>query len=186
MGSSKVVALSVLGFLLLSAGASAQERAPTVSESVADGMEVVDPLAFQATAAAWNTFQVQSAKFALSRTKSNEIRELAASLIDKHAEFMPALSVAAQSDQLPSAPVEGMDGRQFGMMGKLEAAPDAQFDTLFLEMQETALTEAIGLFSGFAKSGNGQMKILAAETLPLLQTHLERVSLLLSHADNPS
>ena len=34
--------------------AAAQDRAPTVPETIVEGMEVVDPLAFQATAAAWN------------------------------------------------------------------------------------------------------------------------------------
>ena len=45
--------------------ASPQDRAPTVPETIVEGMEVVDPLAFQVTAAAWNSFVIRASQLAL-------------------------------------------------------------------------------------------------------------------------
>ena len=150
--------------------ASAQERAPTVAESVADGMEVVDPLAFQATAAAWNTFLVRASQLALERSAAEEERDLARQLIDEHAEVVPKLALAAEADGLPTAPVSGLDGRQSGMIGKLEAASDTEFDGLYLDMLVTAHDEAIGLFDGYARNGTGHLQAFAAEVLATLET----------------
>lgn len=159
--------------------ASAQDRAPTVPESVTEGMQVSDPLAFQATAAAWNTFMVRAAQLALERSAAEPERELATRLIDEHAEVVPRLSLAAEADGLPTAPVAGLDGRQFGMIGRLEAAPDTEFDRLFLDMLLAAHDEAIGLFAGYIENGTGNLKAFAAEVLPVLETRRAELDTLL-------
>jgi len=167
-----IVGLTILGstqFVI------AQDRAPTVPDSIVDGMQVVDPLAFQATAAAWNTFAVRAAQLALERSQEQAVRDPSSMLIAEHADWMTALSLAAQTDQLPTAPVEGLDGRQSGMMGKLEASTEAEFDRLFLTMQRTAHQEAIGLFKGFAENGSGRLRAFASERLPILEVHLEEI-----------
>lgn len=155
--------------------ALAQERAPTVPETIVEGMEVVDPLAFQATAAAWNTFVIRAAQLGLQRSEDGQVRELASMLIEQHAELMPALSLASDADGLPTAPVEGLDGRQSGMMGRLDATSAAEFDRLFLDMLQTAHREAAGLFQGFAENGTGSLQAFASDTLPLWEAHLEEI-----------
>jgi putative membrane protein len=163
----------------------AQDRAPTVPETIVEGMEVVDPLAFQVTAAAWNSFVIRASQLALERSRSSPVREVSSRLIEQHAELMPALSLASQSDGLPTAPVEGLDGRQSGMLGKLEAAPDTGFDRLFLEMQEAGLQESIGLFKGYAENGKGSLRVFATEKLPLLEAHRQEIEGLIA-AETPS
>jgi len=170
----------------LVATAAAQDRAPTVVESVGDGMEVVDPLAFQTTAAAWITFQLRSAELALERSQTNSVRQLASTIVDQYASVIPGLSVAAEADELPTAPVEGLDGRQFGMMGKLEAAPDSEFDRLFLDMQVASHEESIGLFEGFSSNGEGQLRTFAQSNLPLLVGSLAQISALSAGNSQPS
>lgn len=165
--------------------ATAQDRAPTVPETVVEGMEVVEPLAFQATAAAWNTFVIRAAQLAEERSASQPVRTLSLRLIEQHAELMPALSLASQSDALPTAPVEGLDGRQSGMMGRLEAAPASGFDGLFLEMQQAAHLEAIGLFKGYVDNGSGHLRDFASRNLGLLEANLAETEVLLA-ADTPS
>jgi putative membrane protein len=165
--------------------AVAQDRAPTVPETIVEGMEVVDPLAFQATAAAWNTFFIRAAQLAEERSASQPVRDLSLRLIDQHAELMPALALASQSDALPTAPVEGLDGRQSGMMGRLEAAPASEFDRLFLEMQQSAHQEAIGLFKGYVENGTGNLRDFASQNLGRLEANLAEIEGLLA-ADTPS
>lgn len=173
---------AVLASVVVFAGtqvAAAQDRAPTVPESVVEGMEVVDPLAFQATAAAWNTFMTRAARLALEVTGSEDLRSLSTTLIEDHAGSAPAMASAAEADGLPTAPVAGLDGRQSGMIGKLEAAPADGFDRLFLDMQRAAHQETIGLFKGFAENGEGRLQDYAAETLPILEGHLRQIEALL-------
>lgn len=170
-----VVAMPFAGVPL----ASAQDRAPTVSESITEGMQVSDPLAFQATAAAWNTFMVRASQLALERSAAEAERELAKRLIDEHAEVVPRLSLAAEADGLPTAPVAGLDGRQFGMIGRLEAAPDTEFDRLYLDMLLAAHDEAIGLFDGYVQNGSGNLRAFAAEVLPVLETRRAELDTLL-------
>lgn len=177
MLKAAIAGIAVLGGI--SAAAIAQDRAPTVAETIVEGMEVVDPLAFQATAAAWNTFMTSAAQLALQAAGSDEVRELSLALIEGNAGLKPGLASASEADGLPTAPVEGLDGRQSGMIGKLEAAPANDFDRLFLDMQRAAHEEAIGLFKGFAANGTGRLQAYAAETLPVLEENLRQIEVLL-------
>ena len=161
----------------------AQDRAPTVPESIVEGMDVSDPLAFQATAAAWNTFFVRASELAMERATGEDERALARELIDGHAALAPALARAAEAEGTPTAPVVGLDGRQFGMIGQLEAAPDSEFDRLYLDMLQTGYDEAIGLFSGYAVNGSGSLQAFAAETVPILEARRGALDRLLEAQD---
>lgn len=166
----------------------AQDRAPTVPESIVEGMQVVDPLAFQATAAAWNTFFIRASELALERGSGEATQALARELVDAHAALAPALARASEADALPTAPVVGLDGRQSGMIGRLEAAPDAEFDRLYLDMLQSAYDESLGLFGGYATNGaDGSLKAFAAESVPILETRRSTVARLMeSEATEPS
>jgi predicted outer membrane protein len=163
--------------------AAAQDRAPTVPESIVEGMQVSDPLAFQATAAAWNTFFVRASELALERSTGDGERVLAQELVNDHAALVPALAEAAEADALPTAPVVGLDGRQSGMMGRLEAAPDQAFDRLYLDMLLTGYDEAYGLFSGYAANGTGSLQAFAAETLPMIEARRASITTLVESAE---
>lgn len=167
--SAIVAGALAVGLPFAGAGmAAAQDRAPTVPESIVEGMQVSDPLAFQATAAAWNTFFIRASELALERSAGEDERALAQELVDEHVALVPALASAAEADELPTAPVVGLDGRQSGMMGRLEAAPDAEFDRLYLDMLLTGYDEAYGLFSGYAENGTGNLRAFAAEAAAVL------------------
>jgi predicted outer membrane protein len=167
--SAAVAGALAVGLALGGVGmATAQDRAPTVPESIVEGMQVADPLAFQATAAAWNTFFIRASELALERSAGEDERALAQELVDEHVALVPALASAAEADELPTAPVVGLDGRQSGMMGRLEAAPDAEFDRLYLDMLLTGYDEAYGLFSGYAENGTGNLRAFAAEAAAVL------------------
>ena len=184
-----LLAIGAAGALLFGASfaalpAAAQDRAPTVAESVGEGMNVVDPIVFQATAAVWNTFFIRASELAIERTTREDERALARELVDAHEALIAALARAAEADGTPTAPVVGLDGRQSGMIGRLEAAPDGQFDPLYLDMLRAGYDEAIGLFSGYAANGSGSLQAFAADTVPILEARRGSVERLLA-ANNP-
>jgi len=59
----------------------------------------------------------------------------------------------------------------------LKAVANQQFDQAYIEAQYTAHVEAIALVRDYARIGDSErLKALAAEALPMLQSHLDHVT----------
>lgn len=131
---------------------------------------------FVETAAIAGLFEIESSKLALSRSSDPQIRAFAETMVADHTKIATGLKRAASDARgditLPTA----MDADHEALLTKLRAATGRDFDALYVQMQTTAHQQAVGLFGAFAKDGDQTaLKDFAAQTLPMLQGHLEQV-----------
>ncbi|GGF73528.1 membrane protein [Azorhizobium oxalatiphilum] len=134
---------------------------------------------FVETAGVAGLFEIESSKLALERSKSPEIQKFAQEMVDDHTKIAADLKRAATSANGDVPVPSALDAEHEAMIRKLKAATGTDFDTLYVAMQTTAHEEAVGLFGAFAKDGDQTaLKSFAADTLPILQKHLEHVRMI--------
>ncbi|OZA91551.1 MAG: hypothetical protein B7X76_02120 [Azorhizobium sp. 39-67-5] len=131
---------------------------------------------FVETAAISGLFEIEASKLALDRSTDPQIRAFAQMMVVDHAKIAIALKRAASDANgditLPTA----VDAEHEALLKKLGTATGRDFDALYVQMQTTAHQQAVGLFGAFAKDGDQTaLKAFAADTLPVLQGHLEQV-----------
>lgn len=129
---------------------------------------------FVETAAIAGLFEIETSKLALARTQEPQIRAFAEMMVADHTRIAASLKRAASDANgeitLPTA----LDAEHEAMVKTLRAASGRDFDALYVQMQTAAHQQAVGLFGAFAKDGDQTaLKAFAADTLPVLQRHLE-------------
>jgi putative membrane protein len=124
-------------------------------------------------------FEVQSSKLALQKSQDADIRSFAERMVTDHTQAGEKLeqTVSGQGISIDQPSAGALDKKHQGMLDKLNSANGAQFDRLYIRMQQDAHKEAVTLFSKYAKSGdNDALKSFAQETLPTLQDHQKHVT----------
>lgn len=131
---------------------------------------------FVETAAIAGLFEIETSKLALERTQNAQIRAFAEMMVADHTKIAASLKRAASDANGEITIPTALDAEHEAMVKKLTAATGREFDALYVQMQTTAHQQAVGLFGAFAKDGDQTaLKAFAAETLPILQRHLEHV-----------
>jgi putative membrane protein len=142
---------------------------------------------FTKAAAISDMYEIESSKLALTRSKSERVKNFAQMMIDAHTMTSNELKSIMTTHKIAVAQPTGMDDRRMGLMENLTGASDADFDGRYLNQQSNAHQEALILFRGYADGGDhAQIKAFAAKTAPAIQHHLDMVKALdSSGADNP-
>jgi putative membrane protein len=128
------------------------------------------------TMASSNLFEIESSRLALARSQSNVIKEFADRMVTDHTRAANrARQVLAEiGASLPPVMLEPPDQQK---LDALKAIVNPQFDRAYVEAQYTAHVEAITLVREYARTGDSErLKALAAEVLPVLQSHLDHVT----------
>ena len=128
------------------------------------------------TAASSNLFEIESGRLALARSQSGVIKEFADRMVDDHTR---AANRARQvlSEMGASLPPLMLEPSHQQKLDALKAVDNPRFDKAYVEAQYTEHVEAIALVREYARSGDSErLKALAAEALPVLQSHLEHVT----------
>lgn len=134
---------------------------------------------FVDTAAVAGLFEIETSKVALERSKNPEVRKFAQMMVDDHTRIAANLKKAAAAASGDITVPSALDAEHEAMLAKLKTANGTEFDTLYVQAQTTAHEQAVGLFGSFAKDGDQSgLKAFAAETLPILQKHLEHVKMI--------
>ena len=130
---------------------------------------------FVTKAAIAGKFEIESSKIALNRSQNPQVKQFAQMMIDDHTRASDQLKATVQSNpnvQLPA----GLDKKHQKMIDKLNSVDAKKFDKTYVDMQTKAHKEAVSLFKDYAHSGKDQsLKDFAANTLPVLQGHLDHV-----------
>lgn len=130
---------------------------------------------FVENAAIGNRYEVEAARVALQRSRSEPIRMAARRMIVDHTAMAHQLQSAlrmSETSTVPSPPA-GLDTRRSKLVEHLEAAPDNAFDKAYLDQQVLAHKENHGLLAGYAMNGdNAQLRSLAASAEPVVHRHL--------------
>ena len=143
-----------------------------------------DGKAFVANACMSDLYEVEAARIAQRRARSEAVREFAEKMVAHHTtakhQMMSALRSHEVTDQFPDlGPVTELDDRRRGLLKHLDDAADDDFDKTYVDQQKLAHREAITLHEGFAEQGdNPQLRSVAMGGLPMIRRHmaaLERI-----------
>lgn len=139
--------------------------------------EASTPAGFAVLAALGDRFEVESSNIAFGKTESDEIMKFAHDMVMDHTRSTGALLDAVRLDKLTVDFADKLDSAQEATLQKLrEATTSAQADRLYLDAQLEGHHHAVDMFRNYAQSGPaGALKQFAAETLPVIEGHLQRL-----------
>ena len=134
----------------------------------------LDPQSFVTNVAQSNQYEIDAARIALEKTRSNDVRDFADQMIEDHSKAAAKLksAIEALGGEL-EIPSHSSDQQQ----ADLEALRDADdFDSVYLQQQRRAHEKALSLLRGYANgSETGALRSFADETAKVVQGHLDRV-----------
>lgn len=131
---------------------------------------------FTAQAAFGSMFEIESSKLALERGKSGQVKAFAQKMVDDHSAAAVRFKEAMLAARL-AMPPDKLDARRKAILDELAAKHGDDFDKAYIEAQYEGHVETVELFKGYSQAGEDtRMRAFAAELLPTLQAHLDRVS----------
>jgi putative membrane protein len=129
---------------------------------------------------AWNgnSFEVSSSQLALERSKDNDVRAFAQSMINDHGkagqDLKAAVTASTQADKV-SVPTK-LDSKHQDKLDALKTT-SADFDKKYVDAQNDAHDEAVNLFRDYSKNGDDtSLKNFATKTLPVLEEHQRKAA----------
>ena len=132
---------------------------------------------YVATAASSDMFEIRSSEIALEKAQGAEVKEFAQHMVADHSATTEKLMAAAKAENI--TPPTVMMEKHATMVEELDAADDASFDALYLEMQVTAHEEAVALHTAYAENGDVEaLQEVATSAVPIVTEHLEEVQAL--------
>ncbi len=160
-----------ISVLLPAARTPAEEKAPAVRASADAALaQAQDYLRHAAVA---DLLERESAKIALERSRREDVRRFAQTMIEDHAKSAEMLRTAARRDGLPPLEVT-LDAQSKAKLGALERTAPEDFDVFYLQMQVEAHASVLALHRHFASEGkNTALSAAAAAIEPAVQRHLD-------------
>ena len=157
--------MDTAGGMLGSAKAAATTSADTFIENAAIG----------------DRYEIESARLALQRSRSPQVRAAAEQMIADHTANTHHLTAALEMNEtrgLPQPP-SALDSRRQMMIDHLQGAPEDKFDADYASQQVMAHEETVSLMRSYASGGdNAQLRSLAQSALPVVERHLDHMKLL--------
>ena len=159
--------------------AADEMNAPMASDTAA---LPTDAATFISTAAASDAFEIESAKVALDKAKSKDVRDFAQMMIADHTKTTEGLKAAAKKANLTVSPPQ-LSADQQQMIDALKAATSDQFDATYLQQQMPAHQQALALMQNYAEAGDTPALQDAAKTVvPIVQKHIAKLDELTKQA----
>lgn len=122
-------------------------------------------------AAMADNYEIRAAHIALQRSQSDTVRQFANDMIQQHSQSTAILTQAANQANVPVN--SRLDRSHRAMLIRLERAPAADFDRIYMNQQLTAHMDAASLHQGYAQSGdNPALQQAAQQISPTVQQHL--------------
>lgn len=125
------------------------------------------------TVARSDLFEIQSARLALQKSKSAEVKKFANMMVADHSKTSSELQ--AQARTIKQAKIPNTIGRPHRIaLADLRAANTDKFDAQYKSAQVSAHEDAVKTFEGYSQSGDhAGLKKWAGDTLPKLREHLQ-------------
>ena len=129
---------------------------------------------FAAKAAQGGVAEVQLGKLAAEKASSPAVKAFGQQMVDDHSKANDELKSVAEKENmtLPVSP----NAKQQAMYTKLQALSGTAFDRAYVSSMVKDHEEDVKEFQKEAKNGkNSGIKSFAAQTLPTLQGHLDKI-----------
>ncbi len=175
-----IVALLFLSIFLLSPLSLQARQAETqhIDEGARKMMTSSDTN-FAIQAAQGGLAEVKLGKLAASQAQNSDVKAFGQQMVDDHTHANNQLKAVAQTENmtLPS----DMNSHQQTMFDRLSKLSGSEFDREYVNSMVKGHEQDVKDFGREAKGGKDpQMKSFAAETLPIVQGHLQKIKLIQS------
>jgi putative membrane protein len=133
-------------------------------------------LDFANAAAVNNKFEVQTGQLAAERAVSGAVRDFGMQMVNDHTQAVADLKVALSHMHLGSrfTPPPQLDAHRTKMLHDLQGLHGPDFDRLYVRYQIGAHRQALAVMQGYAEDGDvPELRHLAADTIPMIQHHLD-------------
>ena len=139
---------------------------------------------FVAMAAASDMYEIQAAKIAEKRSKTQGVKAFAKRMMTDHAKSTAMVKKAvADSGRKDIMPPSALPADKQAMIDALNKASDADFDKTYLDQQTQAHKDAMALMTAYSMSGDvPQLKDAAGMIAPVVQMHMDMLAKLNSGA----
>lgn len=158
-------------------GAYAQSNAPRQAQAQTQQKpKQMSATTFVQTAARGDMFEIQAAKVALDKTKSDSVKSFAQMMIDDHTASTEKLKAAVEKSKVRASMPKDLDKKHSDMLDKLKKASASSFDQTYLQEQTAAHREMLGLMKSYSQGGdNDSLKQFAAEASTVVEKHLSEL-----------
>jgi putative membrane protein len=171
----KALALSAAVILGVSVGfgAYAQSNAPRQSQSQTQQKSKMSASTFVQTAAHGDMFEIQAAKLALDKSKSDSVKDFAQMMIDDHTASTEKLKAAVTKSNVKATVPKSLDKKHSDMLDKLKKSSASSFDQNYLQSQVAAHREMLNVLTNYSQNGdNDALKQFASDASTVVQKHL--------------
>jgi putative membrane protein len=179
MKCSILITISMAALALASCGKKAE---PTVENSSVNAVNtaVVDAAPalsagqiFANTAAASDTFEIETSKLAVSSAASSATKAFAQSMIKAHTDSTTKLKAAAGAAPSAITPDPTLTAEQLQTLEALKGKEGAEFDKAYEEAQTKAHQMTLDTLKSYAASGDvPSLKAFASSMVPIVTAHL--------------
>ncbi|MBV8978075.1 MAG: DUF4142 domain-containing protein [Alphaproteobacteria bacterium] len=177
-----VAAAIVLAAPMALAEAGAGSHGAVTAGAAADGKPAM-PLnlnGFVNSAATSDLYEIEASKLAEQRATDPAVKSFARKMVAAHTGTSDKLKSALSALNSNVTPPTALDNRRQGLIDDLRGARPGEFDRRYLSQQVDAHKEALALMRNYAKNGDQPaIEKLAADTAPVVQSHLEMAQQLL-------
>lgn len=164
---SRTLLLAALPLALLAGAACAQ--IPGAGASISP--QTTD---FIAKAAATDAFERDAGRLAEKRSGNADVRAFGGTMVTAHTTTTDKLRQVLVKDHLPVPQKPSPTPEQAKMLADMTASTKASFDRAYTHSQVVAHQMALMVMQDYAMNGdNPDLKKLAADTAPLVQSHLD-------------
>jgi putative membrane protein len=149
--------------------------APPGEAPVPPNPQATNAQQYVALASGGDMFEIQSARIALEKAESAEVRGLAQMILADHQRSSAELGQASAQAQPPLSPAPVLSPSQQTSIEALQRAQGTAFDRLWLNQQVAAHQQALDMAAAYARGGDSEpLRRHAASTIAAIQTHLAR------------
>jgi len=125
-------------------------------------------------ASALNVGEINAAKQAMEKSKSEDVKSFAQRMIDDHTKANEQLTELAKQKKLEGKISQHADVKSMASSAELKLLSGDTFDKSYIKSQVSAHKTAIQTFEQEAEHGQDpELKAFAQKTLPTLKEHME-------------
>ena len=184
IASGLILAVSLTGMVACSksttdkvedATAGVAADASQAVSSIGADMDANKTQDFVTKAAIANMFEIKTSELAVKTSKNADVLAFAKMMVKDHTAAGKAFETAVAATSGLTPPV-ALDEDHQKKLDDLATKTGTDFDKAYVDIQQSAHSEAVNLFEDYSKNGKDTaLQTFATNTLPTLQAHKDKI-----------
>lgn len=135
-----------------------------------------DARGFVTAVAASDMFEIESGRLAQNKGTTAEVKTFGSQLVTDHTKSTADLTAAAARATPAVTVTPALDAEKRAMLDQLQAASGAEFDRLFIQLQDGAHRKTLTLLQGYASGGDqAPLQEFARNASTVVEQHIQHV-----------